>query len=114
MIEILDTDEFKNEINFLSCNLNYMKEFGQSKNQNIICCYYQDFNDEDLSYAIGKIIGKYEQFNAFKCAIDAGKNSTMAPIILLGSNRVIGFINFMDHLEYKLGITFEKILEDLK
>ena len=83
MIEIKESDEIYNDIEFLDYDLNYTKN-GYSIYKDIDVFSVEHANGKDASFASGRIINIYEC--EFDHNIPTDNGSSGCPIILLNDN----------------------------
>ena len=87
IIEILDSDEIKNDIYFLSCDLEYFSKYNEYNNKDILIVRYSK-NFDDIIIANGKILKK--DIGHFYYISDIGPNCEGAPVLLNENSKVIG------------------------
>ena len=85
IIEIIDSDELKKYIDFLSYDLNYLEGFGQYKHKNIFILQHP--REMDIECGVGKItdINKF----CFEHSAETDKGSSGSPVILVENYKVI-------------------------
>ena len=88
-IEIIDTDEFKNKVKFLYCDLNFIEGYKQYTNQDVFILQHP--NSDSAHVAVGKIIEIDENKEyEFKHTASTDRGSSGSPIILYYNERVVG------------------------
>ena len=87
IIEILDSDEIKNDIYFLSCDLDYFNNYNKYNNKDIFIVRYSKYFD-DIIIANGKILKRDR--GLFDYISDIGPNCEGAPVLLNENSKVIG------------------------
>ena len=111
-IEILDEDEIKNKVNFLSVDLNCLDGYMKYKDQNIFTLQYSENNK--INCINGKIVDIYDD-SYFSHSLKL-ENSIGSPIILKGNSKVIGFNNIIEENKKNNGIfifKFQKLFSFL-
>ena len=89
VIEILDSDLIKNEIEFLSYDFNSTNGYNEFLNEDIFVL------QKNLEYSMGKIIDVMDY--EFQYTIGVQYCDFGSPIILVRNSKVIGFFNFNSH-----------------
>lgn len=87
IIEILDTDEIKNDVQFLLYDLNYMYGYERYKKEDVFIMQHP--LGGNLHYASGKIEKLIKDFQ-FEHSVDTNYGSSGSPVILIKNSMVIG------------------------
>ncbi len=87
IIEILDSDEIKNDIYFLSCDLIYFNNYNEYNNKDIFIVRYSK-NFDDIIIGNGKILKKDKRHFFYISNIEP--NCECAPVLLTENLKVIG------------------------
>lgn len=119
-IEILSTDKFINNIQFLYCDLNYIDGYYQYENQDIYILQHPDGNPVNFSTGhLTKLIEKETEQNEFEIyefehELYTQKGSSGSPIILVYNNRVIGVHRgSFRNKEINIGIFIGELINEL-
>jgi len=95
IIELKDTDEIINDIDFLDYDLNYVQGYKQYINKDIFTLQYAKDQIDVASGKITDILNNYE----FKHNLDTDFGSSGSPIILHNALKVIGIHKSSDRME---------------
>jgi len=97
IIQIIDNDQFKKDIDFLYYDLNY--SFGYEQYLNMDIFIIQHPLGGEAEYACGKVIKIINNFE-FEHSVDTDKGSSGSPIILNESLKVIGIHKQINNLNF--------------
>ena len=97
IIQIIDNDQFKKDIDFLYYDLNY--SFGYEQYLNMDIFIIQHPLGGEAEYACGKVIKIIDDFE-FEHSVDTDKGSSGSPIILNESLKVIGIHKQINNLNF--------------